>query len=353
MRKFGLLMLTVILLFGWPNPARALEVGGYLENKLQVTDGRNVTAPNKLKLDFKLKSETYYLFASLTGYQDFLVSTNNQVELSRAYLELYPSWGKATIGMQNIAWGNGYLFNLPDQFNPINLTDPKGEKEGINAVSVKWNTSGTSLIEMVAIPVASPAAPPEEPASTIAGSDYGIKGLWNIGRFDISVHALKKTIIQSENSPVIYTDRRAGVLELRGELGDALPGVWAQGGWFSDRLSTTSVETTYTSSVLGSDFTLSIGNGFYILAEYFQNGKVSNNQLYFLTRYSTNNYLTLSLSGLWILESSNALYSLIIKYPLNDNVEFSGMANYYPQGSGSFGLAPCNTEYILSLKTSF
>jgi hypothetical protein len=353
MKKLGLFTLTFVLLFACTHPAFAMDIGGYLENKLQVTDGQDVTAPNKLKLDFKLKNQTYYLFASLTGYQDFLVSANNKVELSRAYLELYPSWGKAAIGLQNIAWGNGYLFNLPDQFNPVNLIDPKGEKDGINAVSVKWNTSGTSLIEIVAIPVAIPAFSPQDPTSTIAGSDYGFKGLWNIGRFDISVHALKKTIIQSENPLIIYTDRRAGVLELKGELGDALPGVWAQGGWFSDRLSTTGTEITYISSVLGSDYTLPIGNGLYILAESLQNGKLSNNQLYFLTRYSANNYLTFLLSGLWILRSNNALYSLIVKYPLNDNVEFSGMANYYPQGGSSFGLPPCNTEFILSLRTSF
>lgn len=348
MKKLGLFMLVFSLLFSCSNPADALEIGGYLENKLQVTDGQNLTAPNKLKLDFKVKDESYFLFASLTGFNDFVTQEKNKIEVSRAYLELYPSWGKATVGLQNIAWGNGYLFNLPDQFNMINLLDPKGEKTGITAFSVKWNTSGTSLVEMVAVP----AAPPGAGNATVAGSDYGIKGLVNIGRFDISAYAIKKTVIQS-GVPSIYTDRRAGVLELKGELGDDLPGVWAQGGWFND-ISSISVESTYLSSVLGCDYTLPIGNGLYILAESFQNCKLSNNQLYFLTRYSTNGYLTISLSGIWVLQSDSALYSLVLKYQLNDNIEFSGMANYYPQGSSSFGLTSnCNSEIVLGLKTSF
>lgn len=348
MKKSGLLMLFLILLLVSSRSALALDMGGYLENKLQVTDGQNMNQTNKLKLDFTMKADACYLFASLTAFNDFIQANHNEIELSRAYLELYPSWGKAAIGLQNIAWGNGYLFNLPDQFNPVNILDPKGEKAGINAVSVKWNISGTSLMEVVVVP----AAPPGATNVTIAGCDYGIKGLWTIGRFDISVYTLKKTIVE----PAIpsYTDRRAGVLELKGELGDDLPGVWAQGGWFADKPSATGAETTYISSVYGSDYTLSIGNGLYLLVEYLQDGKLDNNQLYFMTRYTTNGYLTVSLSGLWVLESDIALYSLILKYQLNDNVEFSGMANYYPQGSGSLGMAPnCVSEIVLGLKTTF
>lgn len=339
MKKLGLVTLTFLLWFACSHPTFALDMGGYLENKLQVADGQNVYPTNKLKLDFKLKADTYYLFASLTGFNDFIDLTNNKIELSRAYLELYPSWGKATIGLQNIAWGNGYLFNLPDQFNLVNPIDPKGEKEGTNAISVKWNTSGTSQVEAVIVP-----------ASTIAGSNCGVKGIRNISRFDIGVYALKRTI----SLPLGDIDRRSGILELKGELGDGLPGVWAQGGWFNDRPLATGVETTYISSVFGSDYTLGIGNGLYLLAEYFQNGKLGNNQLYFLTRYSTNGYLTISLSGLRVLQSDTALYSLILKYQLNDNIEFSGMANYYPQGSGSFGITSnCTSEIVLGLKTSF
>lgn len=353
MKKLCLAALIILIQLACSIPVFALDLGGYLENKFQVMDGQNMVETNKLKLDFKLKADNYYLLASLTGFNDFLVPDNSFLAVSRAYLELYPSWGKTTIGQQNIAWGYGYLFNLPDQFNLPNPLDPKGEKEGINAISVKWNTSGTSLVEAAVIP----AMPPGVSRANLAGIDYGVKGLWNIGRFDVGVYGIKKTITLADDpqtSTYIHIDRRTAALELKGELGDGLPGVWAQGGWFHDIQYPGSIESSYISSVYGVDYTFAVGNGLYVMAEYFQNGKLSNNQLYFLTRYSTGGYLTLSLSGLWILQTNDALYSLILKYQLNDYVEISGMANYYPQGSTNIGLYhSCDSEIVLSVKTSF
>jgi hypothetical protein len=350
MKKICLAMVILTLLFIRTIPVSALDLGGYLENKFQVLDGQNMAETNKLKLDFKSKAGNYYLFASLTGLNDFLNPQNDFLKISRAYLELYPSWGKATIGQQNIAWGDGYLFNLPDQFNLPNPLDPKGEKDGINAISVKWNTTGTSLMEVALIP----AKPPGVSQANLAGIDYGMKGLWNIGRFDIGIYGLRKTITLSDSPPYPYMDRRAAVLELKGELGDGFPGVWAQGGWFYDIQYPAAMETAYISSVFGADYTFAVGNGLYVLAEYFQNGKMANNQLYFLTRYGTTGYLALSLSGLWVLQTNNALYSLALKYQLNDNVELFGMANYYPQGSTNIGLTyNCTSEFVIGLKTSF
>ena len=353
MKKLCLAILMIATLLSCSLPVLALDMGGYLENKFQALDGQNIVETNKLKLDFKLKTDNYYFFASLTGYNDFLDPDNSFLEIGRAYLELYPSWGKATIGQQNIAWGYGYLFNLPDQFNLPNPLDPKGEKDGINAVSVKWNITETSLFQAVMIP----AIPPGVSQAKLAGIDYGVKGLWNMGRFDIGIYGIKKTITLVDDpltSAYIYIDRRAAVLELKGELGDDLPGVLAQGGWFHDIQYPGGIETAYISSIYGADYTFALGNGLYLLAEYLQNGKMSNNQLYFLTRYSANSYATLSLSGLWDLQTSNALYSLMLKYQLNDNVELTAMANYYPQGSGNIGLNySCNSDIVIGVKTSF
>lgn len=370
MKKIQIAILALCLAFGLSFTAYGLETSGYLANQLQITDGGNLSATNKLRLDFQVKESNYYMLVSVNAvnglagadsslqsadlyYPNLLLGLeNNLLALSRAYLELYPSWGKVTFGLQNIAWGNGYLFNLPDQFNPPNPLDPKGEKQGINAISAKWNLNGTTQLEAVAVP-----------AATLSGTDYGVKARVNIGLFDVSTFLLKRYDIPANPnlSPSIRINREAGVLEIKGELGDGLPGIWLQGGWFDDaNLTTNSTENCFT-YVAGSDYTFDIGNGLYCLAEYMRNTQTGADQVYFLTRYSPKGYLTFSLSGMRNNQADAAMYSLNSEYQLNDNIEITGMYNIYPRGSSYFtqlsGVSGNNPDFtgqiVIGVKTTF
>ncbi|HEX7712924.1 MAG TPA: hypothetical protein VF531_02790 [Bacillota bacterium] len=369
MRKIQIAILALCLSFGFSFTAYGLETSGYLENQLQITDGDNLFDTNKLRLDFQVKESGYYMLVSVNALNGLMQGDislqnadlsdpnvllsleNNLLELSRAYLELYPSWGKVTLGLQNIAWGNGYLFNLPDQFNPPNPLDPKGEKQGINAISTKWNLNGTAQLEAVAVP-----------AAKLSGTDYGVKARVNIGLFDISTFFLKRyNIPVNLSQPTIRFDRTAGVLEIKGELGDGLPGIWLQGGWFGDtNLATNSTENYFT-YVTGSDYTFNVGNGLYCLAEYMRNTQIEANQVYFLTRYSPQGYLTFSLSGMRNNQADAAMYSLNSEYQLNDNIEITGMYNVYPQGSSYFTMgngtlqnnAGFTSQIVIGVKTTF
>src|SRR5689334_16647384 len=131
MRRILIMIFILVVYLGLGIPTSALEIGGYLSNQLKITDGQDVTGANKAKLDLRQTGETYFALVSLTGINNFITQStddNNILKLNRAYLEHYPSWGKLTFGLQNLAWGSSYLFNLADQFNMPNPVDPKGEK---------------------------------------------------------------------------------------------------------------------------------------------------------------------------------------------------------------------------------
>ena len=113
----------------------------------------------------------------------------------------------------------------------------------------------------------------------------------------------------------------------------------------------------YHSYVIGTDYTVPVGNGLYLLGEYLQNGSSDDNdKLYLNIRYALNGYLTWSLAGLRDMENQADMYSLNLKYLINESIEFSGVYNYYPQGSQEvIEEMPVNNkrEIILGIKTNF
>ena len=332
------MILLLIFLPAFGQACLALDFSGYLDNKAQLADDETISGMNKLKLDAKVNSDTYYLLVTLTGINNFGVfaGDENAIQLSRAYLDLYQKWGKITIGQQNLAWGNGYLFNLADLFNPINVLDPKGEKEGLAAADVKWNLTDTARLEAAVLP-----------GSKVSESDYGLRGQFTVGNFEITANALRKTFVNT-------MARHAYVLEGKGELGENAPGIWVQGGYFRDE-PPAGEASEYFNWVYGSDYTVAIGNGLYLLGEFKQNGQPgADNQLYLLTRYSVNANTTWSLAALRDIRNQADMLSLNVKYFLNDNIEFNGTYNYYPIGSLKAGMAFDNSsEIIFEIKTNF
>jgi hypothetical protein len=251
-----LLMMLVISLLVFNQASYALDLSGYLKNKIQIADDQTITGTNKLKIDTEMKGDNTYFLVSVVGVNNFGESNDTTFNLNRAYLDFYQSWGKVTAGMQNIAWGSGYLFNLADLFNQPNPIDPKGEKIGMNALDTKWNLTETARLEAVVLP-----------GKTVSESDYGLRAQFTLGSFEITTNTLRKTLLSPTYSS--QTARYAQVLECKGELGETAPGVWVQGGYFRDEPAVWD-PVTYSSYVLGSDYTVALGNGLYLLGEYLK-----------------------------------------------------------------------------------
>jgi hypothetical protein len=326
-----------------------LEVGGYLDNRFQVNDDEQVSISNKAKIEIKEKADNYYMLVAMQGFYETReqeaaneakeAETVNEFKLSRAYIDLYRKWGKTTLGLQNLAWGSGYYFNLPDLFNVPDPVDPKGEKDGINALEAKWNINATTFGEVVFLP-----------DNDLAESDYGIRVKSNLGLFDLILNNVKK---QAPNE--LVRKRQSAIMECRGEIGEDYPGLWVQTAYNNDTM-TDGAEADYFSCVGGMDYTFRLGNGVYIVGEYCRNGIVEHSeQLFFSTQYDFNSSLSGRLNYLHDLTNGGDLYSLNIKYYIFDKVELSNTLNYYPDGSAKIGLInnDIKIEYVLGIKLTF
>lgn len=333
-------IVILLMLVGVATPALAIEWSGYLENSITVNNEDELAGLNKFKLDLKEKKDRYLMMVSGTVMNHYGILKETEYELDRAYLDLYSAWGVVTVGKQRIAWGNSYFFNLVDLFNTVDLFDPKGELAGIDGLSVKWNLTETAQAEGVILPVAKASQ-----------SDYGLKFKYTLGLFDMTLSGLKKSAL---NTAVL--ERSAYVLEMKGEFSNTSPGVWFQYALNSDEFATRTED--YQSYVLGCDYTFKIGNGLYVLGEYLRDGLGEVDRYYCTSEYNLRNYITMKFSGLYLGDTEASYYSLGMDYQINDNIEFSGTYNYYPEGSYKLGELVNSTrdlksEVVVKLKTTF
>lgn len=75
--------------------------------------------------------------------------------IDRLFFRQNFSFGSLIVGRQRIAWGSGRVWNPTDLFNPINpALFGKLEKEGVDALSLKWNigsfTDATAVLNPTA-----------------------------------------------------------------------------------------------------------------------------------------------------------------------------------------------------------
>jgi hypothetical protein len=315
----------------------AVDFTGYLDNSLLINNEDDFTGTHKFKLDIKSKTESYFMMVSADAMTNYGSNTDTSFTINRAYLDLYPAWGAVTLGKQRIAWGGSYYFNLSDLFNPVNVLDPKGEKDGIHGLDVKWNITDTMQTEGVILP-----------AAKFSESDYGVKLKLTVGLFDITAGSIKKANV----SPAV-AKRNANVIECKGEFSENTPGIWVQYAFYTDESG--GVTTDYESSVYGLDYTFNIGNGLYVLGEYTHDGRVDNYEIYSMIRYNLQSYLTLNFTGFRKEQTNASFYSLGLKHQLNDAIEIEGAYIVYPGGSALVknSLPNIDTEFVLKIKTNF
>jgi hypothetical protein len=73
--------------------------------------------------------------------------------IDRLALTLLPEWGTVRIGRQVITWGNGFLFNPMDLFNPFAPTDIERDyKIGDDMVTAQFMVAGGGDVELLYVP---------------------------------------------------------------------------------------------------------------------------------------------------------------------------------------------------------
>ena len=73
--------------------------------------------------------------------------------LDRLFFSIKPSWGDILIGRQAITWGNGFMFNPMDLFNPFAPSDTiRDYKMGDDLISLSFNTDFSGECSLLYVP---------------------------------------------------------------------------------------------------------------------------------------------------------------------------------------------------------
>lgn len=79
--------------------------------------------------------------------------------IDRLVLTLSPDWGVFRIGRQALTWGNGFLFNPMDLFNPFSPTDVERDyKIGDDMIEARVPAGSAGEMEMLYVPRRDPAS---------------------------------------------------------------------------------------------------------------------------------------------------------------------------------------------------
>lgn len=104
--------------------------------------------------------------------------------LDRLYLTLLPKWGVVRIGRQAVTWGDGFIFNPMDLFNPFPPTDIERDyKIGEDMVYTQVNLPESGDFESAYVPRRDPSSGDVEwDQSTLAGK---LHFAWGTTEFDV------------------------------------------------------------------------------------------------------------------------------------------------------------------------
>lgn len=341
-----------------------IDLSGYYENRFYLLHNRyknaddkfNLSDFNRLRLIFKnspadkvtlnLAVDLFTLHGatslspSAPGLSD--VDKTTKINLDRAYISLYFKNADLTIGKQRFPLGVAWLWSPLDVFNRVNPLEPNEEKPGANGAKLMFSLG--SFADVTAI-----FAPEEK----FGRSRYALRMKRTFGQTDIALTYIRDGIRDTD----IYG------LDLRGEN---IVGWWLEGGYF--RIAGED-EYKYT---IGTDYTIGIGNGLYIMGEYHYDSsgkkkaaeydlndfitgrRTTLGRAYIMTmlRYPLSPLLSCSVSVIRNWYDKSTLINPSLQYDLFENVSLS-TGIYLTAGSrGEYTMQKKNIFYIW-LKASF
>jgi len=191
------------------------------------------------------------------GQLDWRVNDGDTVgwhhELDRALVAWHPPWGEVTAGRQAIGMGRGVLFSAVDLFAPFSPTEADREwRRGIDAIRTEYRVAETTSVEMIA------AFGTNRGESAFLGRVRGY-----LGSIDGEIIVGRRG--RDEMIALVSSCTVAGA-ELHAETAlFHIPEVWPGGGLFGN-------DHLVGKAVVGGSYTLDVGNGLTLIAEYHYSG---------------------------------------------------------------------------------
>ena len=359
----GRLLIAICLALCGLQPALAdTDIFGYFENRFflvqppsQDCGDEKIKLGDYNRLRLKLKASPsdkvvvnmaidFYSFhgiitSPLGTYDSGSDAASNEIEmnLDRAYIDLYFKHFDLSIGKQRVALGVSYVWAPLDIFNRVNILEPKEEKPGTNAVKLYIPLGASSSLTAI-----------YSPEEDFATSKAGVRAKTQIAGIDLALTYIR----WGERNLSVY-----GV-DVRGEN---IIGWWVEGGYFvypwkKDK-----------KIVVGFDYTFPVGNGLYWLNEYYYDSsgetdsmrydynlllkgdRFTLGQQYFFSTlsYSFSDFLSATFSYIGNWGDGSYYLSPGVKYDITQNIGLTSGV-YIPLGNdiGEFNMNGSNVFFI-------
>ena len=288
-----------------------ISYGADIKSEVKSTyfdrDGK-ASLEGSFKSSISYKGEDFYTELRLNGnYND---SEEGSIEADRAFVELYGKKGSLVLGKQRIFWGEGYLFNYADVFNEVNSEDPRGDKEGVNGIDIKYNARDNLKLEGAVI-------------LKDEKKNYATRAIYNLGLFEFTADYLKYRSSFPMNKTVMQ-DTKTYMAEIKGE--------YEIGFWGSALFRENSGVKYYNEKIytVGADYTVTVmDSSLYMLAEYSRNQKFNADLLCTQLKYDIQSDLNLSETLISDLNGGARKSSTALKYLYNDYITMSATYNNY------------------------
>ena len=177
-------------------------------------------------------------------------SLDQLIRVDRANVQFLFSSLDVTLGLQRISWGRSMLWSPFDVFRRTNILNPQEEIRGVNALKVI--IPFTQLTTLQAI---------YQPEETIASSPAGLRLMTTAGLTDIA-----GTVIHNQD---VFSEQIIYGFDLKGEV---YIGWWFELAWYRDELLISRSKSQFIRSTAGIDYTIGVGNGLYLMSEYYRDG---------------------------------------------------------------------------------
>lgn len=287
-------------------------------------------------------SETEYISEAKLGLQyeednmfsEITISADSsdeeqEVEIYRAYTELYNDRLSLSLGRQKIVWGSAFLFNMSDVMSTPDPSDPSADKAGTDSIKLKYSTEDMARLELLAF------------SNDVEGDNLALRYTFLINNFELMFNYFDyKTEILSQTKEI-----KRGVIEFKGDI---LLGLWSQ-FVFQEMDS-----ENYEYLVLGSDYSFEINERtFYILAEGLYNNNSENALIYLNYNYTFSEDISFGQSYVGAFENNAGILYNSLEYLFNDYVTIELGINFYNNIEEFSGLSEVSFDDDLENEFSF
>lgn len=364
----SLLFVTLVFGSGFSLAQASPSIHGELLSEIQIVTDSSHALAGQQRVDLTLEEHfgNSAFYVGLTGAYSWPKTNDNKqwfFDLDEAYLDYYGKDLDLRFGKQRINWGTALQINPTSVLNPMDISDPFGDKLPVYALNLDYYLSDQLKLTGVYVPFFRPALdkipgnpqiPVVLPEAKLENGELALRlASMGLGGFDASLSYFRgkedlptPRIVPGQPPQAIFRDVQVIGADLAGVLGEF--GVWAEAAY-----SIPEDGSNYFQGVVGGDYGLD--NGLILVGQYFYQYKdKKSTNLLILAANQTVGLYQWRMGVVYNLGVKSFMLNPELSYSLADATELLLGARYFGSKNGPVGMLPQEQNQVyLQLKVSF